>query len=143
MFKWFSGNKNGEERFLEILKPGSVAVLSASCCNPAASATDEVVLERVRSACASLGLDPSKVRLETVTDAKTALPGLQARLNKQQAAVVEKLTSLFMTNGLDVFPMLLINGELAFYGGAPEPAKIESKLREMTASGAAGVAANT
>jgi hypothetical protein len=142
MFSWFSGKKTAEdERFLEILRPGGLAVLSASCCNPTAHAVDEQLLGRLRSACEAVGRDPLSIRVETITDCRAAISRLMPNLEEREGALVQKITALFMSSGMDVFPMVIVDGELAFYGGAPEQDKLEGKLRGTSSVQAAGISA--
>lgn len=134
MFSWFTGKKSeAGKRLVEMLSPGSVVILSAKCCNPMAGPADEALTAKLKAACAETGVDAQIIRVETVTEAQSALPSVAKELDARQLALTQKLTTLFMTQGLGVFPMLIIDGEMAFYGGVPEVAQIREKLQAMQA----------
>lgn len=111
-----------------ILAPGAVGYLSASCCNPAALPDDERLVANVKAALQQHGLE-REIHKETLTNANAGMRAVRARLDADQMAVVNKVTSLFSTQGLDAFPMLFVDGDLAFYGGLPSTEEIAEYMR--------------
>jgi hypothetical protein len=125
-----------------ILTPGNVGYLSASCCNPAAGPADEQLVGNVHDAMAQLDID-LELHKETLTHAQAGMRSARAKLDTQQMAVVNKVTSLFSTQGLGAFPMLFVNGDLAFYGGIPSTTQIADYMRaNLQQPGGANAAAS-
>jgi hypothetical protein len=125
MFKWFTEKKTETgDKMLALLQRGGVGVLSASCCYAGAKALDDVLLADLRAS----GLREDEIKTETITDAQRALPAIMNKLDPAQRELINTITGLFMQNGLTVFPMLLVDGQLAFYGGSPGTEAIRAKL---------------
>jgi hypothetical protein len=59
-------------------------------------------------------------------------------LDEQQKGVVNKVMTLFSTRGLEAFPMLFIDGDLAFYGGTPTIDQLTERMRTTLAASAGG-----
>lgn len=118
-----------DSRIPRILAPGAVGYLSASCCNPAALPDDERLVANVNAALQELGLE-REIHKETLTNANAGMRALRATLDADQMAVVNKVTSLFSTQGLEAFPILFVDGDLAFYGGLPSTEEIAEHMRE-------------
>lgn len=117
------------EKLLQALSPGEVALISASCCASDATALDQALKENLRAAS---GNNDCGVPIEvTITEAKRALPHLQRQLHPQQAKVVEKIQALVASHGLGIFPLLLVDGQIAFYGGIPTVEMIAGKLASL------------
>lgn len=114
------------EKLLRALSPGEVALISASCCVSNATALDQALKENLRAAS---GNTDSRQPIEvTITEARRALPHLQRHLDPQQEAVVEKIQALVTNHGVGIFPLLLVGGQIAFYGGVPSVDMIAAKL---------------
>jgi hypothetical protein len=127
MFKWFNEKKAERgEKMLQLLAPGGVGVLSAACCHAGAKPLDEALLADLRAA----GVGTETIKVETITEAQQALPAIMGKLDERQINLVQTITTLFMKNGLSVFPMLLVDGQLAFYGGSPGKDAIVNKLNQ-------------
>jgi hypothetical protein len=124
-----------DSRIPTILARGNVGYLSASCCNPAAVPDDERLVANVKAAMQDLSLD-LEIHKETLTHAQAGMRSAKARLSPEQMAVVNKVTSLFATRGLDAFPMLFVDGDLAFYGGLPSAAEIAEHMSGRLKGGA-------
>jgi hypothetical protein len=127
MVKWPFSDAS-ESKIPLILSAGSVGYLSASCCNPAAVPDDEQLTNNVKQAMNGLGLD-LELHKETLTHAQASLPSAVASLDEQQTGVINKVMTLFSTRGLEAFPMLFIDGDLAFYGGTPSTEEITQHMR--------------
>lgn len=127
--QFICGNRSADEvsaKLLRALSPGEVAVISASCCVSNAAAQDQALKQNLFAAG---GNTDSREPIEvTITEARRALPHLQRHLNPQQEAVVEKIQALVTNHGLGVFPLLLVGGQIAFYGGIPSADMIAAKL---------------
>lgn len=131
--KWpFSAES--ESKIPVILSPGNIGYLSASCCNPAAVPDDEELASNVKRAQERLGLSLELFK-ETLTHAQASLPSTVGSLDEQQKGVINKVMTLFSTRGLEAFPMLFIDGDLAFYGGTPTVEQITERMRGTLASG--------
>jgi hypothetical protein len=134
--KWpFSGPS--ESKIPVILSPGKIGYLSASCCNPAAVPGDEELASNVKQALDQLGLE-LELHKETLTHAQASLPSTVGSLDEQQKGVVNKVMTLFSTRGLEAFPMLFIDGDLAFYGGTPTIDQLTERMRTTLAASAGG-----
>jgi hypothetical protein len=92
-------------------KPGlNITVLSLTCCNPKFKTFDDRYVSRLKEALSRLGLGEG-VKIE-VASAQDALFGLKVVNPK-------KIWDLFDKYGTAVAPVLLVNGEVALYGGVP------------------------
>lgn len=133
---WLFG-KHDPTRVAALLAPGGVGILTARCCDPGAVAGDERLLQALEEARNRRGLDFT-VTVETITAAHKSLRALSGALNGPQQRLVEQLMALFQTKGLAMFPVLIIDGKLAFYGGVPTAAMIEEKLADLEQAAALG-----
>jgi len=103
----------------------SIVILSASCCNPLAIPGDEKLKKNVTEALSNLGID-AEIHLLTITSAQASMGSLPAQFKE----LGNKLMGLFQSRGIGAFPALIINGELALYGGVPEVQLIQEKLAD-------------
>jgi hypothetical protein len=124
MFKWFTQRNDSANKMLEVLQPGGIGVLSAACCYAGAKALDDTLVADLKAA----GVSADEIKMENITTAQQALPLMMVKLNASQRTLVQTITGLFMRNGLSVFPMLIVNGEIAFYGGSPGKEALAQKL---------------
>jgi hypothetical protein len=122
--------KNDPKKIKQMMEVGNIGILSARCCNPAAVAMDEELIQNVKEAMGKTSTE-LEINFETITTAQKSLRSLAGKLNDSQNTLVDKITSLFQVKGLSMFPVLLINGELAFYGGVPTIEMIQEKLVAM------------
>ena len=56
---------------------------------------------------------------------------LQAQADLWQKLLIQNVVGLFQAKGLSIFPLLIINGRVAFYGGVPPIAQIEERLQRQ------------
>lgn len=127
MLEWLFGSKS-DNKIVQVLAPGHVGYLSASCCNPAAGPVDEQLVRNLKEAMTNLGLD-LEIHKETLTGAQAGMRSAMAHLSIKQGKVVTKVLGLFSSKGLMAFPMVFVDGDVAFYGGVPSTAEIEEYLR--------------
>jgi hypothetical protein len=143
MLEWLFGSKS-DNKIIQLLAPGHVGYLSASCCNPAAGPVDEQLVTNLKQAMANLGLDLT-IYKETLTGAQAGMRSAMMHLSLKQGKVVTKVMGLFNSKGMTAFPMLFVDGDVAFYGGVPSTAEIEEYLRprraQLTSRSAAAAAA--
>lgn len=113
-----------------LLQPGNVGILSAACCDSGAAAKDEGLKANLQSAMLALD-DRRPVVVETITSAQRHLRALQAQADAPQKRLIGQVVSLFQANGLSVFPLLIVNGRIAFYGGVPSVEMIRDTLQRQ------------
>ncbi len=106
----------------------TIGILSASCCDATAAIRDDELNANLRGAMA-IADDRRPVVFENITAAQRRMRQLDANADIGQKALANQVASLFQANGLSVFPMLVINGRLAFYGGVPSVEMIQQKLQ--------------
>lgn len=119
----------------ELLGSGRVAVLSAACCDAMSLPRDEALAANLAAAMA--GTTPERpVAFGTLTDTRRQLREAGPALGSVALDFRDQLSALFQTQGLAAFPLLLVDGRVAFYGGVPSVEAIAEKLRS-TGTGAA------
>lgn len=133
MFSKFFGGKPSID-LVEVFSfaPGkpSIVVLSGLCCNPMAFNVEDKLKQSVQAALETIGIE-AEVRSISITEAQK----LAGALGKSHASLVHSIQGIFQAHGLKAFPALVINGELALYGGAPTPDAVERELRKHLAPG--------
>lgn len=135
-FKAFVFAKGDPEKLLNLMNPGSVGVLSAQCCNPAAVTKDEQLLANLNQALANTRID-APVHFETISAAQKSLRKLSGQLDNRQQALVNQLMGLFQTKGLGMFPVVIVDGELVSCGSVPSAEAMAEKLSTLKPSQAA------
>jgi len=115
---------------MALLDKNNIGILSAACCDSTAGAKDEALQESLREAMARTG-DRRAVVVETITAAQQHMRALQAQADLGQKLLIQNVVTLFQANGLSIFPLLIINGRIAFYGGVPTIAHIEQRLQRQ------------
>lgn len=128
--------KHDPEILKTIIAPGSIGVISAKCCNPASSAEDQRLIEVLEASIKKCGIEKT-VNLETITVAQKSLRSLSNELTDKNKALVNKITALFNTKGLNIFPITIIDGDIEFYGGVPSEEMVIKKLRNIVENRAA------
>lgn len=126
MLDWLFGS-GSDSKVQQLLAPGNIGYLSASCCNPMAAPLDDQLEANVRQALANLQLNV-EIHKETLTGAQSSMRSAMSQMNLKQGKVGAKVMSLFSTRGLSAFPCLFVSGELAFYGGVPTTEAIQEYL---------------
>lgn len=114
----------------DTLKPGGVGVISASCCSPGSVESDKRMLSAANAALQEQGREPSCL-LVSITDAQRALPKVAPGLSPAEQRLVTQIQSLVSTQGFSVFPVLVVDQKIAFYGGVPTSRMVADKLRPL------------
>ncbi|MGY4828574.1 hypothetical protein ACVNIS_08360 [Sphaerotilaceae bacterium SBD11-9] len=117
---------------VKLLGPGHVVVLSAACCDAMSSPKDDEMAANLAQAMELAGGNYT-IALATLTDTQKQLRAHGTALEGIASTFRDQLSTLFQTQGLAAFPLLLVEGQLAFYGGVPSPKAIAQRL---TAGGA-------
>lgn len=110
-----------------LLDKNNIGILSAACCDSTAGPKDEALKASLRQAMERTG-DRRAVVVETITSAQQHMRALEAQADLGQKLLIQNVVTLFQANGLSIFPVLIINGRVAFYGGVPPIAQIEERL---------------
>jgi hypothetical protein len=113
-----------------LLDKNNIGILSAACCDTTAGPKDEALKASLRQAMENTG-DRRAVVVETITSAQRHMRALEAQADLGQKLLIQNVVSLFQANGLSIFPLLIINGRVAFYGGVPTLALIEQRLQRQ------------
>jgi hypothetical protein len=114
--------------FQALLDARHIGVLSAACCDATAAGKDEALQANLQQAMAA-ERDTRPVVMQNITSAQRHLRALGADTPAPQRQLVDSVVSLFQSHGLAVFPLLIVDGRVAFYGGAPSVELIRAKLR--------------
>lgn len=115
-----------------LLGPGSVAVISAACCDAMSLPKDEELATQLAAALESTGLQ-RPVAFGTLTGTREQLREAGSSLQGAALDFRNQLGALFQTEGLAAFPLLLVDGRIAFYGGVPSHDALAEKLRSTLA----------
>lgn len=125
------GSQNSNDALVSlraVMRSDSIGIISASCCAPLAAKQDDILRANVEIALEETGA-ALPVTLISITEAQKALTRVKnGELEPSEYRLVEQIQSLVATQGLSIFPILIVNRKLAFYGGVPGPEKIVSKL---------------
>jgi hypothetical protein len=111
----------------EMLDSGSVALISAACCDAMSTPRDEELAANLAAAMKQAGL-ARPVAFGTLTGTRQQLRDRASTLEGPALAFRDQLGALFQTEGLAAFPLLLVGGRIAFYGGVPSVEAIADKL---------------
>lgn len=114
-------------RLDELLSSGSVAVISAACCDAMSTPKDEELAANLTAALESTNLK-LPVAFGTLTETRQQLRDAGSALDSVAVEFRNQLGALFQTQGLAAFPLLLLDGRVAFYGGVPSIGDIADKL---------------
>lgn len=120
-----------------LLDRNNVGILSAACCDSTAGPKDEGLKQNLLKAMEQAG-DQRAVIVETITSAQQHMRTLESQADAGQKQLIQNVVALFQANGLSIFPLLIVNGRVAFYGGVPSVEMIQEKLQKqpLTAVGA-------
>jgi hypothetical protein len=116
---------------LALLSKDNIGILSAVCCDAKTGAKDEELHANLVQAMEKAGVSRPVVA-STITATRQNLRELGAQANDDQKQFKDNLAMLFQSNGLAAFPMLIINGRIAFYGGVPSADMIQQKLQSSS-----------
>lgn len=130
--KFFCSSSGTSDNFQftlrEVLKEGGIGVVSASCCAPMAAEKDDELTKNVKIALNESGHTTTDLKVISITDAQKALPRINSQLVAAEQRLVSQIQNLVSTNGFSIFPILIIDRKIAFYGGIPTPEMIKEKL---------------
>ena len=118
----------------DLLSKEKIGILSASCCDATTQAKDEQLAANLSSAMEKAGVE-HQVVLSTITSTRQQLRDLGAEVGDDVKIFKENLAGLFQGQGLAAFPILLVNGKIAFYGGVPSVEMIVQKLQSPPPGG--------
>ncbi|MBI5257762.1 MAG: hypothetical protein HY855_14760 [Burkholderiales bacterium] len=110
-----------------LLRTGQVGIISAACCDAMSSPKDEQLINNLSQAMASTGGE-GEVIVSTITATRQQLRAIGPQADAQVETFKDELSALFQTHGLGVFPLLVVDGRIAFYGGVPSPEAIAQRL---------------
>lgn len=123
--------ESGDSQTLQaVLDKQNIGILSAACCDATAAPKDKALTDNLLQAQRQAG-DTRPVLVETITAAQKNMRQLEAQADAQQKRLVASIVQLFQSNGLSIFPILIINGRVAFYGGVPTAEMIRKKLQSQ------------
>lgn len=135
MFKWFSCCATPDAASPEIesiekaLQPGAVAVISIACCMPG-GAGDEAVLKVVSEGLAAADVAQAPI-LVSATEAQKFAMKMPGHLDASARRAIEQVMALFAQHGMSIFPVVLVDRHIAFYGGAPTAEQFSTRVRQL------------
>lgn len=125
-----SANREKEDALLrQALSAKTATVISARCCSAGAAAQDEVLEATVKAALKDSALDWNIVTI-TITQAQSSVGRIGASLSPVQAGLIQEIQGLFMSNGLSIFPALILDQKLLCYGGVPSMDQLKARLEQ-------------
>lgn len=119
-----------------LLDKDSIGILSAACCDATAAPKDENLRSNLLEAMENVR-ETRPVVIATITSAQRHMREVEGQADAAQKRLIGSVTSLFQANGLSIFPLLIVNGRIAYYGGVPSVEMIQQTLqkRPLTALG--------
>lgn len=127
--RWSAGScETGSGSVQELLSKEKIGILSASCCDSSTQARDEQLASNLSAAMEKAGVE-RQVVFSTITATRQQLRDLGAQVGDDVKTFKENLAGLFQSHGLAAFPMLIVNGKIAFYGGVPSIDMLAQNLR--------------
>lgn len=121
-------DKLDDSALWRLLQPGATGIISARCCSADAVLQEQDLRDRLDVAMQRTGCRRD-VTVETITNAQRGLMFLGPRLDQRQRSLVGRLLGLFQERGLGLFPVLIINGEVASHSEVPSEEAIATWLR--------------
>lgn len=116
----------------ELLGRGAVAVISAACCDAMSTPRDEALAANLVAALANANLQ-RPIAFGTLTGTRAQLRDAGSALEGTMLDFRNQLGALFQTEGLAAFPLVLIDGRIAFYGGVPTVGALAERLTSTLA----------
>lgn len=113
-----------------LLDRENVGILSASCCDATSAPRDEELKANLLQAMQDAGMERAVV-CQTITTAQRHLRELSGTVDGPQKQLIANVTTLFQSHGLGIFPLLIIHGRVAFYGGVPSVEQIRQRLQRQ------------
>lgn len=104
----------------------SILILSGACCNPMSVMLDEELKKKVQLVLQELGMTATITTI-SVTDAQAHTKSLSA----MHKVLIDKIQSIFFSQGLAGFPALIVNGDLLLYGGVPEKDRLTNVIMQF------------
>lgn len=111
----------------DLLAPGRLVIMSAACCDATCAPRDAEMAENLALALRQADSGAS-VTVATLTDTQRQLKALGADAVGAVAQLRDQLGGVFRAHGLAAFPLLLVDGRVAFYGGIPSVDAIVARL---------------
>lgn len=111
-----------------LLDKNNIGILSAACCDSTAGPKDEELKKNLVDAMKKAG-DNRAVIMVTITSAQKHMRALESEADAGQKQLIQSVVALFQANGLSIFPLLIINGRVAYYGGVPSAEMIQERLQ--------------
>ncbi len=115
---------------MALLDRNNIGVLSASCCDATSGPKDDGLKKNLLDAMQRCG-DNRPVIVETITAAQSHLRALESQADDSQKRLIQNVITLFQANGLSIFPLLIINARVAYYGGVPSAEMIAERLQKQ------------
>lgn len=113
-----------------LLDKNNIGILSAACCDSTAGSKDEGLKKNLLDAMERAG-DKRAVIVETITSAQKHMRTLESEADASQKQLIQNVVALFQANGLGIFPLLIVNGRVAYYGGVPSAEMILERLQKQ------------
>ena len=107
------------------MKAVNVVILSGACCNPTLAGVDEKIQARVKEVATESEM---QVNISIVTISAAAFGGIVG-VTKEVDAFIRRLIA---DKGMSVLPVVIFDGNIAFYGGLASTTLIAEKLKECT-----------
>jgi len=101
----------------------NIIILSGSCCNPSLASVDDKIQTRINELAKNGKI---QVNISVVTISAAAFGGVVG-VSKD---VDTTIRGLIADKGMSVLPVVLFDGDIAFYGGLASATLIEEKLKE-------------
>ncbi len=118
----------GSGNVQDLINKEKIGILTASCCDHTMQAKDQELLFNLSTAMKNASIE-RQIVCATITSARQQFQDLGSQVGDDMNSFKESLNGLFQGQGLAAFPMLLIEGKIAFYGGVPSVELISDKLK--------------
>lgn len=122
-----TADTRADDSLRAVLREDAIAIISASCCAPMASEKDEALKNNIVAALKDSGRSGAYSFI-SITDAQRALPRVTPELEPAAQRVITQIQMLVSSQGFSIFPILVIDRKVSFYGGIPTPDMIKEKL---------------
>lgn len=122
-----SGSDLKSEQIKALLQAQGIGVLSSSCCAPTSAANDEAIISNTMAVMRECGRSQD-IPVISITDAQKVLGRIEKTLEPAEQRLVAEIRSLFTTHGFNIFPILVFDRKIIFYGGLPTVEMIRAKI---------------